>query len=238
MVVLSDSTAVLSERFAVRGMTCASCAKRVEGALSRVPGVQQVSVDFPSATATIWHEPTVGLDERLKEAVADLGYALEAPGMSAGSPFPWRALAAGLIATSGLLAFYLGLLALAQGWEHAFQLLGEDRWFVGAIALGFGVQVGLFFYLRGLHARMSARGVAASSGASTATMLACCAHHLTDILPIVGLSGAALVLAEYKTPLLWFGLLSNLAGVAYMAHRVHLHQSGKCHPGASAASQS
>lgn len=80
--------------------------------------------------------------------------------------------------------------------------------------------MGLLAYLRGLHARMSAGGVAASTGTSTAAMLACCAHHLTDVVPLLGISGAVIFLNAYKTPLLWLGILMNLAGVAYMLLRL------------------
>ncbi len=49
-----------------------------------------------------------------------------------------RPIAYGLLAVLGLLAFYLGIITLAQGWGHAVEQLAEDRWFIGAIALGFG----------------------------------------------------------------------------------------------------
>lgn len=96
----------------------------------------------------------------------------------------------GGLAAAGLMVFYLGTITLAQGWPHALQQLADDRWFVLAITAGFGIQIGLFAYLRGLHAHMSSGGVAASTGTSTTAMLACCAHHLAEVLPLVGLSGA------------------------------------------------
>ena len=51
-------------------------------------------------------------------------------------------------------------------------------------------------------------------------MLACCAHHLTEILPILGLSGIATFFGAYKAELLWVGLGMNLIGIAYMLWRV------------------
>jgi hypothetical protein len=60
-------------------------------------------------------------------------------------------------------------------------------------------------------------------------MLACCAHHLADILPIVGLSGAAIFLNAYKTPLLWLGILMNLAGVAYLIYKIRQQRRMACH---------
>lgn len=140
----------------------------------------------------------------------------------------------GALAALALVVFYLGIVTLAQGWGHAVQQLGEDRWFVGAIVAGFGTQVGLFVYLRGMHSRAAAGGVAASTGTSTAAMLACCAHHLTDVLPIVGLSGAAVFLNAYKTPLLWVGIAMNLGGIIYLARKIHQQRKVACeadHPG-------
>src|SRR5581483_12315398 len=120
-----------------------------------------------------------------------------------------RPVAFGLVAALALLTFYLGVITIAQGWAHAVAQFAEDRWFVGAIAAGVGTQTGLFFYLRALHAQAMTGGVAASTGTSTAAMLACCAHHLVDVLPIVGLSGAAIFLDAYKMPLLWLGIAMN-----------------------------
>ena len=129
-----------------------------------------------------------------------------------------KPLLTGPLAALALLGLYLGLITLAQGWDHALEQFDIDLWFVLALAAGFGTQVGLFTYLRALHARMAAGGVgmAASTGTSTAAMLACCAHHVSDVLPILGVSGAAVFLGAYQTPLLWLGLAMNLAGIAYL----------------------
>ena len=77
---------------------------------------------------------------------------------------PIRPMIFGLLATLGLLAFYLGIITLAQGWTHALQQLAEDRWFVSAIALGFGTQIGLFIYMRGLHAQATASAIDRRTG--------------------------------------------------------------------------
>ena len=135
-----------------------------------------------------------------------------------------RPVAFGVLAALALVGFYLGIIILAQGWGHALQQFGDDLPYVGAIVAGFGTQVGLFVYLRGMHVHAAAGGVAASTGTSTAAMLACCAHHLTDVLPIVGLSGAAIFLNTYKTPLLWLGIVMNLIGILYLARKINLQR--------------
>ncbi len=125
----------------------------------------------------------------------------------------------GAVAAFGLVLLYLTIVTWAQGGDHALQLLSEDRIFVGAISIGFGTQVGLFSYVRLLQ-RAMARSSVALAGAGTATssvsMVACCAHHLADVLPVLGLSGLAVLLVELRTPLLLFGIAMNLVGIAVM----------------------
>ena len=140
-----------------------------------------------------------------------------------------RPLIFGGLAALGLLAFYLGIITLAQGWGHATQQLADDRWFVSAIIVGFGTQVGLYTFLRSMHRHAMAGGVAASTAASTVAMLACCAHHLTDVFAIFGLSGAAIFLNAYKTPLLWLGIVMNLFGIAYLLWKIRQQQKHMVH---------
>ena len=127
---------------------------------------------------------------------------------------------AGLLGAVLLVGLYLALVTWAQGFGHARELLWGDRYFVAGIAGGFGTQVGLFVYVRRLVARRmagSAAGVTvAGTGTSTAAMVACCAHHLTDALPVLGLSGAAIFLNDYRIPLMAVGLGVNALGVLVM----------------------
>jgi hypothetical protein len=126
-----------------------------------------------------------------------------------------------LLAAAGLAGLYLGLVTLAESWPHALELFREDTLFVVPIMVGFGAQVGLFIYLkRGLHLPEGTGPAGALTGAaggtSTLAMVACCAHHLTDVLPLVGLSAAAVFLGVYKTWFLAAGLAANLVGIGVM----------------------
>lgn len=126
---------------------------------------------------------------------------------------------AGVSGAAALVALYLGLVTWAQSPDHALGLLWDDRVFVSLIGAGFGTQVGLFTYLRLLQ-RAMARDAVALAGAGTATssvsMVACCAHHVADVLPILGLSGLAVFLVEFRTPLMLLGIATNLVGIAVM----------------------
>ncbi|MDI6873045.1 MAG: heavy metal translocating P-type ATPase [Actinomycetota bacterium] len=58
----------------VGGMTCASCASRVEKALREMPGVTEAAVNLASEKATVSYRPEqVGLEE-IVEAIRGLGY--------------------------------------------------------------------------------------------------------------------------------------------------------------------
>ena len=65
----------ISKTFAVRGMHCASCVKRVEDAFLKVDGVQRAQVNLATERATAALAPTVDLDE-LRRSVASVGYEL------------------------------------------------------------------------------------------------------------------------------------------------------------------
>jgi hypothetical protein len=56
-----------------------------------------------------------------------------------------------------------------------------------------------------------------ASGSTSATaMLACCLHHVTDVLPILGLSAAATFLTRYQRPFMLLGLGMNVIGIIVM----------------------
>jgi len=58
----------------IRGMTCATCASTVEGAVADLDGVQSVDVNFATDEATLRYDPDeVGLNE-IYGAIEDAGY--------------------------------------------------------------------------------------------------------------------------------------------------------------------
>ncbi|MGE0134678.1 MAG: heavy metal translocating P-type ATPase [Dehalococcoidia bacterium] len=64
-------------RLAVRGMTCASCVRRVERALSAVPGVEQASVNLATEEATVsFQAGSAPPAAALEAAVERAGYSL------------------------------------------------------------------------------------------------------------------------------------------------------------------
>jgi len=132
-------------------------------------------------------------------------------------PFFW-----GLLASALLLAVYFGVVGLISGWSFVLEQFAAFWYFIIALALGFGVQVGLYIYLRLLVGTQGVSGkvVAASGTTSTAAMVSCCAHYLVNILPILGVTGFITLVAQYQVQLFWLGLAFNLAGILYIAPKV------------------
>ena len=131
-------------------------------------------------------------------------------------------LAAFLLGSAFIASFYIGSLTWAQGWDYASSQFVRDRWYVVPIILGFGVQAALYSILRfRLFIPITSTGHAgsmmgASGGTSATAMVACCIHHVTDVLPILGLSAAASFLTRYQRPFMLVGLAMNLIGISVM----------------------
>jgi len=99
-----------------------------------------------------------------------------------------------------------------------------------SISAGFGIQVGLYAKLRMIIKTVNpgaGKGMVFASGAaSSASMIACCAHHLVDALPFIGFSALSIFLVRYQVPLLSLSLLINLLGITVMLRnlrKVQLH---------------
>jgi P-type Cu+ transporter len=133
-----------------------------------------------------------------------------------------KSLSWGMVAFVLMLAVYFGVVSLVSGWDFTLEQFADFWYFIIALALGFGIQVGLYIYLRQLVGRqkMSGKMVAASGTTSTAAMISCCAHYLANILPVLGVTGFITLVAQYQVQLFWLGLAFNLAGILYIAPKV------------------
>src|SRR6478735_9307816 len=63
----------------IGGMSCASCAARIEKAIAAVPGVDDCNVNFATETATVHYDGDRVGPDAMRAAVADLGYTAPAP---------------------------------------------------------------------------------------------------------------------------------------------------------------
>ena len=131
-------------------------------------------------------------------------------------------LAAFLIGSTLMAGVYFGILTWAQGWDYAASQFALNRWYVLPIFVTLGIQAALYSILRfRLFIPTTSAGhtgamMGASGGTSATAMVACCLHHVTDVLPILGLSAAATFLTRYQRPFMLAGLGLNLIGIIAM----------------------
>jgi Cu+-exporting ATPase len=113
-VAVTSAPAACVVDLAIGGMTCASCAARVERKLNRIDGVT-ASVNFATASAHVSYPPTVG--------VPQLVATVEATGYTASLPDPVRDAAGDegvlrrRLVTSALLTVPVMALSMVPAWQ-------------------------------------------------------------------------------------------------------------------------
>jgi len=133
-----------------------------------------------------------------------------------------KATTMGVLATASLLGFYFLILSAVSDWAFTVDQFATFRYYIISLATGFGIQIGLFTYLRSaIHSHCSTGKVVAVSGTtSTVAMISCCAHYLANILPVIGATGLITLVGQYQVELFWVGLASNAAGILYVTSKV------------------
>ena len=127
----------------------------------------------------------------------------------------------GVGAALALSAFYVTVLAWAGGWPHLVDQARRDWWLLAPIIVVFGVQVAVTVELRHRHRVEHLAMTSGTGGAASAVgMIACCAHHIADVLPIVGTAGIAGSLFEWRIQLMAGGLAVSVAVVSVGLRRL------------------
>lgn len=128
----------------------------------------------------------------------------------------------GICASAILLGVYFVVLTFVSGWSFALSQFSDFWYFIVALAAGFGVQIGLYTYLRnlikGMHGEGKVLGVTGTT--STAAMISCCTHYLANLLPILGTVGIVTFVAQYQVEFFWVGLLFNIGGIVYIGSKI------------------
>ncbi|MFN0027096.1 MAG: hypothetical protein ACKV2O_07930 [Acidimicrobiales bacterium] len=135
-----------------------------------------------------------------------------------------RSVVAGVAAVLAMAAFYIAVVRGASGsWAHLQEQARTDWAYLLFIVTGFGAQVMLMVELKHRHRlnRASRAAGGAGAGASTVGMVACCAHHLADLLPVLGATGAATFLTDQRIPVMLLGITITAVGVVIAARRLH-----------------
>jgi len=139
-----------------------------------------------------------------------------------------KSIASGITGAAALVVIFLTIVTWSNGTlSSALDEFRRIWYWIALLAGGFGLQLGLFVYLKYfVHEPLAGATaeVAASGTISTGSMVACCSHALVNMLPILGVSAAAAFLARYQLPLLLTGLFSNLVGLSIMLGLFQRHR--------------
>ena len=66
--------AIITQDFAIGGMTCTGCENTIKSAISILPGVVEVSASYKEGTATVKFDTTQTKFMDISKAISDKGY--------------------------------------------------------------------------------------------------------------------------------------------------------------------
>lgn len=124
-----------------------------------------------------------------------------------------------VVAINFLVLYYLNFPSMAL-----FQIK-KYIWLLIPLVLGFGIQIGLYTYLKHLNAVCNITTMA-GGGISSISMILCCSHYLVNFLPFISLSFAAF-LSQYTFYILLFGVASNISGILFIFNKIRKVKEGK-----------
>ncbi|MFC4171545.1 heavy metal translocating P-type ATPase [Microvirga sp. GCM10011540] len=129
---MTTNVAAQKIRYRVQGMDCASCARKIETALTRVPGVSDISISTTTETLRL-RAAEAATGEQVEKVVRGLGYGITPVEEGArhdhgAEEGPWWRSA------KGRLTLFCGL-ALAAAWGLAALLPGYEAWLYTAAML-------------------------------------------------------------------------------------------------------
>ena len=115
-------SSIKQETFPVLGMSCASCAARVDKTLNHLPGVQEASVNYASAMAQVTYDADACSPEVLKAALQNVGYDMLIDSQDEAVDEAEKAHLARYESlkkrTRWAIALALPIMVLSMGWMH------------------------------------------------------------------------------------------------------------------------
>ena len=134
----------------------------------------------------------------------------------------------GTLASTILLGVYFAVLTLVSGWSFAQNQFATYWYFIVSLALGFGIQIALYQYIKSLvHEGLGMGKIVSVSGTtSTAAMISCCTHYLVNIVPILGITGLATFVSQYQVKIFWVGPAFNIFGIVFISNKIIQFKKG------------
>ncbi|MBI5370309.1 hypothetical protein HZA85_03930 [Candidatus Uhrbacteria bacterium] len=134
-----------------------------------------------------------------------------------------------------LAIFYLVQALGMQSLVAPFAFMKEKWFLVSPLAIGFGIQAGLFRAMHLLAHRGGGATLVASGGVSSGSMFACCLHNLVPLFPVLGLTGLAAFFAAYQTQVFLISIAMTAFGAGLMIKKYlklssDVQRSRRVHP--------
>lgn len=121
--------------------------------------------------------------------------------------------------------YYLLLFLTTADPLHPFTFFRE-KWIL--LGLLFSTFFGnMYFYqkLRQHICKHESKVAGSTATVNGVSMVACCAHHLADIFPILSLFGIAAFMTDFQDYFIIFGIISNIFAIFYMNfHLKKIHE--------------
>ena len=113
----------------------------------------------------------------------------------------------------GLLLLNIFIVAiLSKSIGFALEQFLSLKIFLVPIAVGFGLQAALYSLIKAKNALL----MIGSGSINTGTMVACCTHHIADLLPLLAIGGISTFLVSTQKYLLLGALVLNWLIVIYL----------------------
>lgn len=134
----------------------------------------------------------------------------------------FKSILLGILGATLLLIFYFFTLSIISGKNFAFSQFNTYWYFIVSLAVGFGIQIGLYVYLKNaVHCQEGSGKVLVISGTtSTVAMISCCSHYLVNIIPVIGAAGIISLIGRYQIEFFWVGLVFNIIGIIYTGQKI------------------
>lgn len=130
----------------------------------------------------------------------------------------YKAWISGTLGAYALTLLYFIVLTISNSLSHAIDQFLELWYLYIPLIMGFGIQIGLFSYVKNKGKQKHNKEVLVSGGVTTGSMVLCCAHHVVDFIPLLGVSAAAIFLIELQVPFMLLGIYSNILGIIHMLY--------------------
>jgi hypothetical protein len=125
-----------------------------------------------------------------------------------------------------MLLFYFSVISIFESFTYAVRKFQTSGVLILLLSLGFAVQIFLHVYMNQIAKLKGGKLATATSGITSGTaMVFCCLHHITDLLPVVGISIFGLLSPSFETIWMTIGLSINLIAILFLLGHMKKHQA-------------